>query len=85
MLRRDGRISPATTPFIRADQRAQIAAYIRLPAPKALALGPEDEAIGSGTGATPEAARQAALAACATSRPPCIVYAENDRIVLGYP
>jgi hypothetical protein len=83
LLVRQGALDPATTPFIRTDQRVQIEAYRRLPSPKALALGPDDESISIGTGATPEAARAAALAQCRGTG--CVLYADGDRIVLGSP
>ncbi len=50
-LPRAGTVDAATVPFIRDSQRGQVADYLRQPAPKALALGPDSEAIGIGTGA----------------------------------
>jgi hypothetical protein len=77
MLIRTGPVEAATVPFIRDDQRPLIAAYLARPSPKALALGPDTEAIG--TGATAEEA----LARCAAAGGACVVFAEGDRIVLG--
>ena len=79
ILVRSGAVDPATAPFIRADQRTRIAAYLRLPDPKALALGPDTEAIGTGATAA------AALAECNRSGGSCVLYAENDRVVLAAP
>jgi len=77
MLQRSGTFDVATVPFIRDDQRSAILAYTRQAGPKALALGPDSEAIGTGTGPN---ARTAALASCGTG---CILYAEDNRVVLG--
>ena len=78
LLVRSGRLTAATTPFIRDAQRGEIAAYLAEPGPKALALSPGSEAIG--TGATPAAA----LARCQAQGPSdCVAYAEGDRIVLA--
>jgi hypothetical protein len=79
MLVRGGSVDPATTPFIRDTQRPRIAAYLRQAGPKALALGPDTEAIG--IGATPEAA----LTACTKSGGPCVLFAEDNHIVLVRP
>lgn len=83
MLVRAGPVSPATVPFIRDEQRDRIKAYLQLPGPKALALGPDSEAIGIGTGATAEAARQAALAQCDGAGGACVLYATGDRAELA--
>jgi hypothetical protein len=78
MLARTGRLTAATTPFIRDAQRGEIAAYLTQPGPKALALSPSGEIIG--TGATPAAA----VARCqAQGAGDCVAYAEGDRIVLA--
>ncbi len=77
LLVRAGRATAATVPFIRDAQRGEIAAYLAEPGPKALALSPSGEVIG--TGATPAAA----LARCrAQGAQDCVGYAEGDRIVL---
>jgi hypothetical protein len=83
-LVRSGTLDPATTPFIRDDQRGMIAQYLQLPAPKALALSPGHAQIGIGSGATIEAARQDALDHCESGQRDCLLYAEDDRIVLGW-
>ena len=78
LLVRAGRLKPETTPFIRDAQRGEIATYLAGPGPKALALSPGSEIIG--TGATPAAA----LARCqAQGAGDCVAYAEGDRIVLA--
>lgn len=78
LLARAGRLTAATTPFIRDAQRGEIAAYLAQPGPKALALSPSGEIIG--TGATPAAA----LARCQSQGAgDCVAYAEGDRIVLA--
>src|ERR1700710_1759397 len=67
-----------TTPFIRDAQRGEITAYLAQPGPKALALSPGGEIVG--TGATPAAA----LARCQSQGAgDCVAYAEGDRIVLA--
>ena len=78
LLVRAGRLTAETTPFIRDAQRGEIAAYLAQSGPKALALSPGSESIG--TGATPAAA----LARCqAQGAGDCVAYAEGDRIVLA--
>lgn len=78
LLARAGRLTAQTTPFIRDAQRGEIAAYLAQPGPKALALSPGSEIIG--TGATPAAA----LARCqAQGAGDCVAYADGDRIVLA--
>ncbi len=77
-------LEPATVPFIRDDQRPQIAQYLAMPDPKALALSPGHSDIGIGTGATIEAARRDALDHCQAGLRDCLLYAEGDRIVLGW-
>jgi hypothetical protein len=83
MLQRSGTLDIATVPFIRDDQRGEIAAYAKLSGTKALALGPDSEAIGTGTGTTLAAARAAALQHCAADGGTCLIFAEGDQIVLG--
>ncbi len=78
LLVRAGRLTAATTPFIREAQRGQIAAYLAGAGPKALALSPSGEVIG--TGATTAAAMANCQAQGATD---CVAYAEGDRIVLA--
>ncbi|MEI9985028.1 MAG: hypothetical protein WDN69_18610 [Aliidongia sp.] len=86
LLLRSGTLDPATAPFIRDDQRPEIARYLTLPEPKALALSPghaghrhrrrrHDRGCPAGCGAN------------AAKRGSGIVwiYAEGDRIVLGWP
>jgi hypothetical protein len=85
LLVRSGAVDPATVPFIRSDQRRNVTAYLALPGPKALALGPDNEALGIGRGATRDAARAAALANCRAADPSCVVYAEDQKVVLDAP
>jgi hypothetical protein len=78
LLVRAGRLTAETAPFIRDAQRGEIAAYLAQPDPKALALSPGNEIIGTGATAV------AALARCqAHGAGDCIAYAEGDRIVLA--
>ena len=58
LLVRAGTLDPATAPFIRDDQRPEIARYLTLPEPKALALSPGHAEIGIGAGETIDAAKQ---------------------------
>lgn len=83
-LVRTGRLMVETVPFIRDDQRPQIERYLAAETPKALALSPGHEEIGVGHGATLEDARRDALSQCRAGRLDCVVYAEDDRIVLGW-
>lgn len=85
MLARSGRFDPALVPFIRDDQRAQLASYGGLNGPKALAVGPATESVAIGRGANPAAARQTALAACELNGGPCVIFAEGDDIHLDDP
>ncbi|MEA2755072.1 MAG: hypothetical protein QOJ54_1361 [Aliidongia sp.] len=85
LLSRSGTLDPRRTPFIRDDQRPQIADYLALPEPKVLALSPGHAELGIGTGATIEVARQAALDRCEAGQRDCLIYAEGERIVLGWP
>jgi hypothetical protein len=82
-LIRAGRLTAQTVPFIRDDQRPRIARYLAAATPKALALSPGHEEIGVGQGATLEDARRDALTQCRMGRLDCVIYAEDDRIVLG--
>jgi len=84
VLLRSGTVDPLRVPFIRDDQRPQIARYLAMPDPKALALSPGNADIGIGTGATIDAARRQALDFCQAGRWDCVLYAEGDRIVLGW-
>jgi hypothetical protein len=85
LLQREGTLDPARTPFIRDDQRPEIARYLTLPEPKALALSPGHAAIGIGSGETPEAARADAQQRCEAAGKDCLIYAEGERVVLGWP
>jgi hypothetical protein len=84
LLLRSGPLDAATMPFIRDDQRGEIAAYLAEPGPKALAVSPGQAEIGIGTGATLEAAKLDAIARCRAGMRDCVIYAENDEIVLGW-
>ncbi len=84
LLPRAGRLTPAIMPFIRDDQRGEIAQYLAGPDPKALAVSPGHPEIGVGAGATIEAARSEALARCRAGVRDCVIYAEGDTITLGY-
>ena len=78
LLVRAGRLTAETTPFIRDAQRGQVAAYLAEAGPKALALSPTAEIIGTGPTA------DAAVARCrAQGATDCVAYAEGDRIVLA--
>ncbi|HEV2675770.1 MAG TPA: hypothetical protein VGV37_14590 [Aliidongia sp.] len=78
LLVRVGRVAAETVPFIRDGQRGEIATYLAQLGPKALALSPIGETIG--TGATADAA----LARCRSQgAADCVLYAEGDRIVLA--
>jgi hypothetical protein len=83
-LVRSGPLTAAVVPFIRDDQRPEIERYLAVQGPKALALSPGYEKIGIGQGTTIEDARRDALAQCQTERLDCVIYAEDDRIVLGW-
>ena len=83
-LIRTGRLTVEAAPFIRDDQRPQIERYLAGETPKALALSPGHEEIGVGHGATLEDARRDALTQCRAGRLDCVIYAEDDRIVLGW-
>jgi hypothetical protein len=83
-LVRWGRLTSETAPFIRDDQRPQIERYLEAATPKALALSPAHEEISIGHGAGMEEARRDALAQCRGGRLDCVIYAEDDRIVLGW-
>lgn len=83
-LVRGGQLAIDTVPFIRDDQRPQIERYLAAATPKALALSPGHEEIGVGHGATIEDARRDALEQCRAGRLDCVIYAEGDRIVLGW-
>lgn len=83
-LVRAGRLTIETVPFIRDDQRPQIEHYLAGETPKALALSPGHEEIAVGHGATLEDARRDALTQCRAGRLDCVIYAEDDRIVLGW-
>jgi hypothetical protein len=84
LLVRAGHLTPAVVPFIRDDQRPQIERYLAGETPKALAISPGHEEIGVGHGATIEDARRDALEQCRAGRLDCVIYAEDDRIVLGW-
>ena len=84
ILRRVGTLTPETTPFIRDDERPRIEAYLKLPGKKALALSPNRSSIGIGQGDAADAARKSALTACRQGGTECVVYAENDHVVLGW-
>lgn len=84
ILVRSGPLDAATVPFIRDDQRALIADYVARPAPKALALGVGAPIIEYASAATLAAARTQALRRCGAIAPECVVYAEDETVVLGY-
>jgi Peptidase C13 family len=84
LLVRGGTLDPTSVPFIRDDQRPLIAQYLAMPDPKALALSPGHADIGIGTGATIDAASRDALEHCQAGLRDCVLYAEGDRIVLGW-
>jgi hypothetical protein len=78
LLVRAGHLTAATTPFIRDAQRGEIATYLAGAGPKALALSPGSEIIGTGPTVT------AAIARCqAQGAGDCVAYAEGERVVLA--
>ena len=84
LLVRAGPLDPASVPFIRDDQRPLIAEYIARPSPKALALGVQLPVIEHASAATIGAARDQALQRCLAAATECVVYAEDQTVVLGY-
>jgi hypothetical protein len=84
MLVRAGPLDPASVPFIRDDQRPLIAEYIARPSPKALALGVQLPVIEYASAATIGAARDQAMHRCLAAATECVVYAEDQTVVLGY-
>jgi hypothetical protein len=84
MLVRAGPLDTASVPFIRDDQRPLIADYIARPSPKALALGVQVPIIEYASAATIGAARDQALRRCLAAATECVVYAEDQTVVLGY-
>ena len=84
MLVRAGPLDAASVPFIRDDQRPLIAEYMARSSPKALALGVQLPVIEYASAATIGAARDQALRRCLTAATECVVYAENQTVVLGY-
>jgi hypothetical protein len=84
ILVRAGPLDAASVPFIRDDQRSLIADYIERPSPKALALGVQLPVIEYASAATIGTARDEALRRCLAAASECVVYAEDDTVVLGY-
>jgi hypothetical protein len=84
LLVRSGAIDRTAVPFIRDDQRPLIDEYLAQSGPKALAISPGHAEIGMSGGATMAAARLEALAQCRAGQRDCLIYAEDDRIVLGW-
>jgi hypothetical protein len=82
LLARSGLVEPATVPFIRDDQRSIVADYLRLAGPKALALGRERPVIAYAEASSIEAARTEALSKCQATTRYCVLYAQDQRIVL---
>ncbi|MGQ0662921.1 MAG: C13 family peptidase [Pseudomonadota bacterium] len=88
-LARWGVFDPALVPFVREDERTRAAGYAALPRPKAVAINPrlDKPAFGISAGATPGQAQQEALSACnanARQAEGCVLFAEDEQIVLGY-
>lgn len=84
ILVRTGPLHAANVPFIRDDQRPLIADYIARPSPKALALGVQLPVIEYASAATIGTARDEALRRCRAAASECVVYAEDQTVVLGY-
>jgi Peptidase C13 family len=84
LLVREGPLRADIVPFIRDDQRTQILDYAAMKGPKALALSPSHDEISIGIGPTQAAASQDALARCQFVMENCILYAEDDHIILGW-
>jgi hypothetical protein len=85
-LIRSGALDLGRVAFVPEAGRPALAAYENLRRPKVLALNPEKGVIGLGSGSTATEARRKALAQCRTAASPldCVVYAVDDRVVLGY-
>jgi hypothetical protein len=84
ILVRAGPLDAASVPFIRDDQRPLIADYVTRPSPKALALGVQLPVIEYASSATIGTARDQALRRCIAAASECVVYAEDQTVVLGY-
>jgi len=84
VLVRSGALDPASVPFIRDDQRSLIVDYVARPAPKVLVLGVDSPMIAYEAAASREAARREALRRCRAVTEICVVYAEDETVVLGY-
>ncbi len=84
VLVRSGALDPASVPFIRDDQRPLIADYLARPTPKVLVLGTDSPVIAYEAAATRDAARREALRRCRAVATGCVVYAEDETVVLGY-
>jgi hypothetical protein len=84
ILVRAGALDAASVPFIRDDERRLIADYMARPSPKALALGVQLPVVEYASAATIGAARDEALRRCLAAAPECVVYAEDNTVVLGY-
>ncbi len=73
----------ARVPGARADLSSpQLQNYATAPAPKAMAIGLQNQRIVTARGTSIEEARRRALETCAyLNRAPCVLYAENDALV----
>jgi hypothetical protein len=84
ILVRSGPLDPASVPFIRDDQRPSIDDYLARPAPKVLVLGVDAPVIAYEAGASRDVARSEAWRRCRAITAVCVVYAEDETVVLGY-
>jgi hypothetical protein len=90
-IQHDGAYDPALVPGIAARRRAEMTelpAYARAPGARAMALHPQGRVTVASGARNPEEAAQRALAACRAlaqrERLPgsCVLYAQDDRVVL---
>jgi hypothetical protein len=78
-----GSYRPETVPMFASPPKIAMD-YLNMPAPKAMAIGPNRLKIAAETGATLVEAQAKALAKCseADSPFPCFIYAVNDKVIL---
>lgn len=83
LLARSGPVEPAAVPFIRDDQRPIVAEYLKLAGPKALVLGFGQPVVTYAAARSAPAARDAALAKCRAKTSDCVLFAQDEHVVLG--
>ncbi len=85
LLPRSGRFDAAAVPFVGDADRPGLAAYRAATSPKALAIAVGNGRVGQAAASDLAQARQAALQQCrAAGGLDCVIYAQNDDVVLGY-